>query len=570
MNFAEIRQKYPQYSDLSDIELAEGLHNKFYPDMSFNDFSQKIGLKDYMFSPEKAAERRSELINTIKDKAQGQALALDEGFLGGWGKKTLGRIGGAIGGGIAGVQNALESGNISDIASGVKEGWNNQDELKQIQKEYEEQNPIESTAVKIAGGIASPIFKLTKPIAGASKAVNAAVGGGKLGKAAQVATNILGQGAVGGLYGAALGSGTADDAEQYIKDGGLKDDAIEGAVLQAAVPVAGETIKLAKPVIGKGLKNIAGFITGTGADSVEQAYKAGQTGSETFLNNMRGKVSPEAVVGTARKELQNMVSANNDLYRSNMAKAFDDTTKLDVKKVSNKLKELVNQETLGGEIPLSGDEKKVLEEANKLLRPAFKSRVAQTTQGLDKIRRKIADIKTDFGTNAHRLKKAMENIIKDTISEQRPEYRKGLETFAKNKAEIQEIANTFGLGEGKRLDTALRKLQSVGRNNVQTNYGYRNELLNTLDYSGDIADALAGQNFNAILPRGVTARGIAGYAGLTLNPLAVLTSPRLIGETAYKSGRLSKRAKELREVIDKAGLATVNTAALTQPQKKKD
>lgn len=564
MNFAEVRQKFPQYNDLSDMELAEGLHSKFYPDMSFNDFSNKIGLKDYMYSPEKAAERRAEL----GEKLQGQALALDEGFLGGWGKKTLGRLGGALGGGIAGVQNAIESGNLSDIVAGAKEGWNNQDELKQIQKDYEEQNPVESTAVKIAGGFANPVFKLTKPVATASKAINAAVGGGKLGKAAQIATNIVGQGSIGGLYGTMLGTGTAEDVGQYITGENLKKDATEGALFQAAVPLAGETIKMVKPVIGKGLKNVAGFITGTGADSVEQAYKAGQKGSQTFLENMRGKVSPESVVGTARKELQNMVSANNDLYRANMAKAFDDTTKLNVKKVSDKLKELVNQETLGGEIPLSGDEKRVLEETNKLLRPAFKSRVAQTTQGLDKIRRKVADIKTDFGSNAHRLKKAMENIIKDTISEQRPEYRKGLETFAKNKAEIQEIANTFGLGEGKRLDTALRKLQSVGRNNVQTNYGYRNELLNNLDYSGNIADALAGQNFNAILPRGVTARGIAGYAGLTLNPIAVLTSPRLIGETGYKLGKVSKRAKELRDLIEKTGLATVNAAALMQPQKK--
>lgn len=44
MNIAEIRQKYPQYEDLSDIELARGLHSKFYSDMDFNEFSSKIGL----------------------------------------------------------------------------------------------------------------------------------------------------------------------------------------------------------------------------------------------------------------------------------------------------------------------------------------------------------------------------------------------------------------------------------------------------------------------------------------------------------------------------------------------
>ncbi len=44
MNIAEIRQKYPQYNDLSDEQLAKGLHQKYYANMSFDDFSQRIGL----------------------------------------------------------------------------------------------------------------------------------------------------------------------------------------------------------------------------------------------------------------------------------------------------------------------------------------------------------------------------------------------------------------------------------------------------------------------------------------------------------------------------------------------
>mgnify|MGYP004544401317 CR=1 FL=1 len=44
MNIAEIRQKYPQYDDLSDEALVKGLHDRFYSDMDFGEFSQKIGL----------------------------------------------------------------------------------------------------------------------------------------------------------------------------------------------------------------------------------------------------------------------------------------------------------------------------------------------------------------------------------------------------------------------------------------------------------------------------------------------------------------------------------------------
>lgn len=45
-NIQEIRQKYPQYDQLSDQELAQGLYDKFYKDkMSFDDFSGRIGLQ---------------------------------------------------------------------------------------------------------------------------------------------------------------------------------------------------------------------------------------------------------------------------------------------------------------------------------------------------------------------------------------------------------------------------------------------------------------------------------------------------------------------------------------------
>lgn len=44
-NIAEIRQKYPQYNDMSDMEFARRFHNKYYSDMSFDDFTSKIGVE---------------------------------------------------------------------------------------------------------------------------------------------------------------------------------------------------------------------------------------------------------------------------------------------------------------------------------------------------------------------------------------------------------------------------------------------------------------------------------------------------------------------------------------------
>jgi hypothetical protein len=59
ITIAQVREKYPQYSDLSDTQLADALHAKFYSDMDKGQFYAKIGLnKDetYITSPEQSDE----------------------------------------------------------------------------------------------------------------------------------------------------------------------------------------------------------------------------------------------------------------------------------------------------------------------------------------------------------------------------------------------------------------------------------------------------------------------------------------------------------------------------------
>ena len=43
MDIAGIREKYPQYKDMTDAQLVTGLHNKYYSDMGLDEFKKKIG-----------------------------------------------------------------------------------------------------------------------------------------------------------------------------------------------------------------------------------------------------------------------------------------------------------------------------------------------------------------------------------------------------------------------------------------------------------------------------------------------------------------------------------------------
>lgn len=49
MNLQDIRKQYPQYNDLSDTELADGFHKKFYSDIPKKEFYSKIGIKQEGF-----------------------------------------------------------------------------------------------------------------------------------------------------------------------------------------------------------------------------------------------------------------------------------------------------------------------------------------------------------------------------------------------------------------------------------------------------------------------------------------------------------------------------------------
>lgn len=72
---AEVRQQYPQYSDMSDTALAGALHQKFYADMPRADFDKKVGLgseKPAAQEPETSSLQRIAIDFANQGNAAGQ------------------------------------------------------------------------------------------------------------------------------------------------------------------------------------------------------------------------------------------------------------------------------------------------------------------------------------------------------------------------------------------------------------------------------------------------------------------------------------------------------------------
>jgi len=174
-----------------------------------------------------------------------------------------------------------------------------------------------------------------------------------------------------------------------------------------------------------------------------------------------------------------------------------------------------------------------------------KSPALHNAKGLDILKRRI-DNEYPSGINPGDeavVVAQARDIIKKEITDQVPEYSKVMQPYEEATRLERELQRALSLSDKASADTALRKLQSVMRNNVNANFGNRLKLVESLEEAGDyfLLPRIAGQALNSPTPRGlqaVTATG-TGITGMT-NPgtLAALPmfSPRVMGEVSRVAG----------------------------------
>jgi|DEB0MinimDraft_6_1074348.scaffolds.fasta_scaffold00376_7 hypothetical protein len=257
MDIKQIREKFPQYADVSDGDLLLGFHRKFYSDMPIKDFMSRVDpedkarftisdkMWDYWESEvskkqegESSAELEQRLYGSIAPdvgKAEGITRSALQGATFGFGEE----LGAA---GAAALGSAMGEGSFPDIYQQAVA--NERERMKQFSKE----NPLTSFGTELAGGLAT----------GGLTGVGKTLGG------------VLTRGAIGGgLYGAgATDGGVVERAK----------GAAGGAAIAAPLSLAGH---LVAPKISEGAKRLRkmgvpltpGQYFGGFAQSVEQAAK---------------------------------------------------------------------------------------------------------------------------------------------------------------------------------------------------------------------------------------------------------------------------------------------------------
>jgi hypothetical protein len=296
--------------------------------------------------------------------------------------------------------------------------------------------------------------------------------------------------------------------------------------------------------------------TGAGEDALSEAYKAGVEKNPTFMANLKGEVPTSDVLNQAKSALQSIRDQKSAAYQEGMKTTQGNQVFLDFKPIQQKLDDTIKSlsfEGVGGvkESKVGPETLGKIKEMTDIVERWKAKPELHTAGGLDAMKQRLDDVYSDSMTDqAKRVLSGLRNEVKQTIVNQDKNYAKTMADYEKSIEIEREIEKALSLGQKSSVDTALRKLQSLTRNNANTSFSYRKELADILKRQGgqDLMPALAGQALNQWTPRGLTgqlgALG-AGYGAYQLDPdLAYalpMSSPRVMGLGAYGAGRVASK-----------------------------
>jgi len=434
----------------------------------------------------------------------------------------------------------------AQLATGGNVGTQTAQNFAQEAAPYQEANPMSYFGGQVAGAV-TPAVGITKSIGMIPS----------MAKATPLVQNVAGAVTQGALMPEQSGTTGLDFYTQKAKEVPLN-------VLLGTIPSA---VSAGGKAIASGLRRGLGMTTGAGEEAIGQAFQAGKTGNQTFLQNLKGEVPTAEVLDQAKEALANIRATRMAGYKEGIkttmpsqeivaGKALPIPMKrLDFAPITDKLDETI--QSLKVETPTTSkfkigkEELSKVKELESIVGEWKKDPTLHTAEGLDALKQRLDALypESPMQRQAQRAITSVRNTVKDTIVSQDKNYAKTMKAYEESLTMEREIERALSLGDRASAHTANRKLQSLTRNNANTNYAYRKQLANALKTQGgeDLMPALSGQALSSWTPRGLagqgTALGIGATGALTVNPgaaaLLPLTSPRTVGLGAYGMGKIA-------------------------------
>lgn len=330
------------------------------------------------------------------------------------------------------------------------------------------------------------------------------------------------------------------------------------------ISVAAKSVMATTTGVGRVAAPVLGMTTGAGGEAISQAYRAGREGGERatqFRENITGRADPETVLEAAKQNLNALRQERADAYKSGMVDISKDKTQLSFNGIDTAIAKAEKRTMYGQKITDQVAYDAVQEVKQKVAEwknadPA----TYHTPEGMDALKQTIGATleKLDLNKNPYNTVNQIYGSVRSEIVKQAPAYANTMRGYTQATDQIREVERALSLNDKASADTAIRKLQSLMRDNVQTNYGQRVKLAKQLEQQGGqlMMPGIAGQTLQSKVPRGLSGQvaggGLGGYFALTGEPTSALTalgvaSPRLMGEAAYGAGRTARAAGSVTE-----------------------
>ena len=572
MNFSDVRAKYPAYDDLSDGELADALHKKFYADLDREDFRVKIGFYDTaVFGGEDDPDIGPEDVDFPGVVPESYRLFAGEAGFGdepisesdtkpfeydfrtalasALRPETLKRSGVNLGKAV--VEPFLKpvetAENIGQLISGLYHKANN----RSIAGPYDRAigynfKPPATAPVHPDEKVVDAVGDFFAKRYGSWQNIKDTLASDPVAMAADAAGILT----LGGA-GAATLPAKAGQVGRAIQKTGRAIDPITNTIKAATLPMT--VTRAAVPAA-------LGVMSGTGGEAIRQAVKAGgdsmnprasaRSRAKAFRHHMRGKADIADIVTQAENALAVIRKSRNATYRTSMEAIKKNPTIIKFDIIDDALDGARQSAQFKGQgrakiQPVLDEITQTLDKWKKLDPAEF-----HTPEGLDFLKKQLGDIRDGLerGSPQELFAGDVYRAIKKTIDNADPAYAKTMKGYSEASELISDIKRSFSLDSKAALDTKLRKLQSLMRDNVTTNYGQRVALARRLEDAGanELFPSVAGQTMSAKAPRGVARIGAqlgtgALVVGGLLDPKLLLalgaSSPRLLGEASYLAGK---------------------------------
>ena len=335
-------------------------------------------------------------------------------------------------------------------------------------------------------------------------------------------------------------------------------------------------LKAGSAATGATLAAGLGASTGAGSRAIEVAFQSGRTGGEkasAFLSSLRGNTPVSDIVDSAKSALTTLKNERRAAYLQSMEKLGRNQTPMDFTDVNKSVEDMrtAGKHTLpsGRQVDVKGPgPEKTLKKIEDIIadfRGADNVEEVLTAKDFDAMKQAIGEVRDTINIADDPSSWAVANTIygsvRNTIAKQDKGYAKAMKDYESATDLITDIEVTFNLkGNRRSVDTQVRKLSSIMRDNVDTSFGRRGELAETLakaEGGNKLIEQAAGMQMAPLAPRGIARLGVPAV-GVTAfaNPLVLgalpLSSPRVVGEGAYLAG---KAARYPGQVVRRAGQA---------------